>query len=556
MMNFGAAVTKLLQSLVNPEKLIVYGAGDWIPRQHLDRLRQYELFRALEEGRFASLLKDAEEQKRLREYGDIGLIVDTSRDAVLGDEIGIDVPGATDEDNPGARARKFFLEQWAEHERWQTALYEGEGDAASVGDAVYELRPEGTELRLRGHDPESFFPVWSNTRGDFEEAYLAWEEPNDGQWLPEGERPDIPRLRALHGDVVLYRRHYQVVDGRCLVTAGWYSVRFAAGAQETPSLQDLKLIAPERDAEGAALEATDTGFADVPLYYVPNIETTRQPWGLPEAHRVYQLILDAQKDHADLQENTYANAFPILFDENPPTVGPRVPGAAGGPAGPAEIKYQPGTLYVGRKIGVVDTSGGNKLLLEHETFLVEKALTNSRTTLVATGRIKPNEVPSGFALVVSLLPLYAKTLPKRRTRRDKLGMMLKHLLRWYREHGDGAAWFADRDLSALQVQRGEGGWPAAMWDDDRAYPSFGSILPMDKQQVATMVRDLVGASAMSLETAVVFLQMAGFPIDDARSEVDRIREELQPPVGAPGSGMGREGIVIPGLEPVESGAAA
>jgi hypothetical protein len=552
MMNFGAAVMRLLQQLVNPTALISAGSVDWIPTTHLDRLRQYALFRALDEGHFATLLKDKEDGKKLREYGDAGLINVTSRDAVFGDQLGFDVPGATDQDNVGARARKLLLERWGARERWATRIITGEGDAAAVGDAVYELRADGTRLRLRGHSPEHFFPVWESDAGEFTEAYLAWEEENTGQW--PGSTEPLPRLRARLGDVVLYRRHYRVETAaggkpRCLVTAGWYSIKMASGQQDQPSLDDLTLIAAELTSSGTPVVDLDTGFEDVPLYFVPNIESTRQPWGLPEAHGVYQVLLDLQKDHADLAANTYANAFPILYDENPPVgAGRAVPG--GGAPTKSQETYKPGTLYNGRKIGVVDLSKGNELLLEHERFLVEKALTNSRTTAVAAGRVAPNEVPSGVALLIALMPLAAKTMPKRVTRRDKLGMLLKHALRWTRDQADPRELLTDADLAGADLVRGPGGWPAGIWDDDRAYPTFGAILPIDRQQMATNVRDLVAANAMSLETAVACLQLAGFPIDDARAEVERIREDLQPPAGAPGSGLGNEGkpIPIPGLD--------
>jgi|GEM_PF-6086898 len=547
MKTFGAAVAHMLQGLVNTTALVP--AGDWLPPEHVDRMRQYEVFRALDENRFARLLSDREAQRTLREYGDIGLIVDTSRDALLGDRVGIEVPGSSDADNPAARARQQLLDGWAERERWASKLYRGESDAALVGDYVLEARPDAPRLRLRVHDPESFFPVWDNSEGDFSEAYLAWEEPNTGQYLPTPAE-NLAAIQRRDGEVVLYVRHYRLLTREeaalagvriagatereqiAVVTAGWY--RIEKGKGETARGFDyMARLGLEKLDAGAFVIDLDTGFDEVPLWYVPNIESTRQPWGLPEAFRVLQLLLDAAQDHTDLKANTFHNAFPILYDENP------VGGAAPRPGAPhvrAEEKYRPGMIYNGRKLGTVDMSKGNELLLNHEKWAIEKALSNSRTTSIAAGKLQPGDIPSGVAMMIALLPLMAKTLPKRQTRKDKLGMMLKHVLRWHRDFGDPAKFGF------------EGGWPAGMFEEFEAYPIFGSIVPIDKKQVSEIVRDLLTAGAISEETAVVMLQGSGFPIDDASEEVKRLQAGRQVVTGAPGSGLGNEGILIPGLE--------
>lgn len=564
MATFGSAIMTMLRGLVDPAKLLPY-TGEWVPEDHRDRLRQYEIFRALFDNRFGPLLRNAEAGQRLREYGDYALIVETSRDAVLGDQVSIEVPGSADADNAGAIARQQLLDQWAQRERWASKIFRGETDAAAVGDCVYELRPDGDRLRLRAHDPESFFPVWLSSEGEFEEAYLAWEEDNNGQYLPEGEDPgplipdpsggllpviDYTDLRNRDGEVVLYRRHYKVVDadkardagadvltgsGRqkvCLVSAAWFQIE--KDSRAATGWDRLKLLGYEKTRDGREINNLDTGFDEVPLFYVPNKEATNQPWGLPEGESILHALLDLRQDHADLKENTFANAFPVLYDENPPAAaGPPRPG---GVQHRTEEKYQPGRIYNGRKLGVVDLSAGNELLLRHEEFLVGKALRNSRTSAILAGVQDAGQVPSGYAMTIAMIPTLSKTVAKRTTRRDKLGMMLKHVLRWHRDWADPA------DFGHT------GGWPATMWDDDAAFPSFGSIIPMDKAQVAQIVRDLSIADRISDETAVAMLMAAGFPIDDAVAEIERLREMRAAPIGAPGSGMGTfGGVPIPGI---------
>lgn len=572
MATFGSAIMTMLRGLVDPAKLLPY-TGEWVPEDHRDRLRQYEIFRALFDNRFGPLLRNTEAGQRLREYGDYALIVETSRDAVLGDQISIEVPGSADTDNAGAIARQQLLDQWAQRERWASKIFRGETDAAAVGDCVYELRPDGDRLRLRAHDPESFFPVWLSSEGEFEEAYLAWEEKNNGQYLPKsddtltrtrspgrapsgrfesGGQRNLRDLRNRDGEVVLYRRHYQLMDLEaardagvqvltgaersmvCVVTAAWYRIEVGRSAEAATGWDRLQVLAYEQTRDGREINRLDTGFDEVPLFYVPNKEATNQPWGLPEGESILHALLDLRQDHADLKENTFANAFPVLYDENPPAAaGPPRPG---GVQHRSEEKYQPGRIYNGRKLGVVDLSAGNELLLRHEEFLVGKALRNSRTSAILAGVQDAGQVPSGYAMTIAMIPTLSKTVAKRTTRRDKLGMMLKHVLRWHRDWADPA------DFGHT------GGWPAGMWDDDAAFPSFGSIIPIDKAQVAQIVRDLSMADRISDETAVAMLMAAGFPIDDAVAEIERLREMRGAPVGAPGSGMGTfGGVPIPGI---------
>lgn len=576
MKSFLTAVRSLLAGLANASAL--QPSGEWIPADHLDRLAQYDLFRRLDEGSFAEILTSREDRAKFREYGDIGLIVDTSRDAVLGDSFGIEVPGSADPSNPGAAARLTLLETWAERERYASKLYQGESDAALVGDSVYELRADGTRLRLKVHEPEAFFPVWDSVDGEFSEAYIAWEEPNNGQW-PGAPAASLRDLRHRYGDTILFRRHYWKVaaadapagiaaDGRdevALVSGGWYRIDDIDG-ERSSALDGLTLIAYELDSDGNPLEEGDTGFDEIPLFYVPNIETTRQPWGLPECHRVAKLLIDAALDQTDMRENTRYSAFPVLYDEKDRPAGRVVPGTAAGQARASE-PYKPGQIYNDRKLGMIDFSNGNKVLLEHERFLIEKALSNSRTTTIAAGFIAtPGEIPSGLALTIALLPLIQKTLPKRQTRRDKLGMLLKHVLRWHQANGNPADFF--QVVDRLEVPGDDGAptvverrtpaeeWPGGIWDDFTAYPAFGAIVPFDKKQTSEIVRDLLNAGAISAELGIAILQAAGFPIDDAAEEVERIRSANEPPPGASGSGFGREGVPIPGLTaPAEEGAA-
>lgn len=528
-----------LETLIDPSRLLPESL-EWVPPEHLDRLRQYDLFRAVAENRVGPLLKEKDDREKWRTYGDYGLIVDTARDAVVGDAIGIDVPGSEDDETPGAKDRQHLLDEWARRERWASKVYRAETEAAEVGDAVYELRPDGHRLRLQVHEPETFFPVWEDGEGSFSTAYLAWEEPNNGQYLPEPPVGEALRtLRDRDGAVVLYLRTYELIkrpdglgsdderDQVATVTAGWYALKDDDAA--AAGFTRMSSLGFELQEGGEPFENFDTGFDEIPVFYVPNREIAGQPWGAPEGDRVLQVLMDLGQDHTDLRENTLHCAFPVMYDElTPVAAGPRTGAAAARPSTKSEEKYKAGTIYNGRKLGVVDLSAGNKVLLEHEGFLVEKAMRNTRTSEVMAGLADLGDVPSGYAMLIALIPTIAKTLPKRVIRRDKMGMMLKHVLRWHRRYGDPDTFF-------------DGGWPGEIWTSDEAYPSFGSMLPVNRDEVVGHVTTTLTAEAISTTTAVAMLQAAGFPIDDAQKEVERIEEERSLPVGAPRSGFGNEG---------------
>jgi hypothetical protein len=68
------------------------------------------------------------------------------------------------------------------------------------------------------------------------------------------------------------------------------------------------------------------------------------------------------------------------------------------------------------------------------------------------------------------------------------------------------------------------------------------------KELAGVLSDLSSIGMPSDETAVTMLVDAGFPIDDKTKEVERLKEARQLSPGLPGSGLGREGIVIPGID--------
>jgi len=63
-------------------------------------------------------------------------------------------------------------------------------------------------------------------------------------------------------------------------------------------------------------------------------------------------------------------------------------------------------------------------------------------------------------------------------------------------------------------------------DVEEVFPvelKFGTYLPSDRQETMTIVQNLLTVHGISLETAVALLVAAGFPIEDAATEVLRIQ---------------------------------
>ncbi len=89
-----------------------------------------------------------------------------------------------------------------------------------------------------------------------------------------------------------------------------------------------------------------------------------------------------------------------------------------------------------------------------------------------------------------------------------------------------------------------GGRCPAARENPRATITFGPYLPTDLTAALDLVVRGVQADVLSLETGVRILIDAGFPIEDATLEVERIRARAVPPTptvrSAAGSGEGSE----------------
>lgn len=159
-------------------------------------------------------------------------------------------------------------------------------------------------------------------------------------------------------------------------------------------------------------------------------------------------------------------------------------------------------LGEGGGMGALDTSGNLAELRNHIHDLEERAAKVARLPAVALGTLDPSEAPSGYAMDVSLGPLDALIASMRLARDHKYGLLLK---------------FAQRLFMAGQHPDWTGVTPMP------AKLTFGSYKPTDKAAVLELVGNGVDKGVISLETAVKMLIEAGFPIEDAAKEMERIQ---------------------------------
>lgn len=151
---------------------------------------------------------------------------------------------------------------------------------------------------------------------------------------------------------------------------------------------------------------------------------------------------------------------------------------------------------------VLDTSGQLAELRARVEEIRERAAVNARLPAVSLGAVNPSDVPSGYALQLSLGPLDSLVDAMRLARAHKYALLFKLVQRLH------------------QAGQAEG-WPTGPTPAVRLV--FGPHTPTDRSAVLDEVVRGVGAGVLSLETGVGMLQDAGYPIEDARQEVVRLQ---------------------------------
>lgn len=528
----------------------------WVPEEDQRRLAAYKLLAAYDQNQAFELAEAAGDQhaREKREFGDPSMFIDTVMSHVLGREQTITVHGAdTDTDQPtleeemAARIQER-LRDWADDEQLPMRIQQCERKSVSLGDGVYRMAWDPSRMRptVRVHDPGFYFPVLpeDGDAGDYPtRVHFAWELPADPRrdikarlrrityeldWIrpatasgvdetgrravrailpsagPDPDNPDaeIPPPLTLgdvyHPDNGGISRQYPWNDQpsylTCYLTDATWVLEEIKGTPDVDSLPlDTATFATRSDGE--VLDHLDLLIDFVPVVHIPNtVPPAEEHWGQSSLAKVLQVFDELASSDTDSAKASATTGSPLI--------------ALWGKAAGAGVDVQEVTPGLMLKLGegggmnALDTSKNLAELRAHVEMLESRAAKIARLPAVALGTLDPSKAPSGYAMDVSLGPLDALIASMRLARDHKYALLLK---------------FAQRLFIAGQHPDWVGIIPLP------AKLAFGSYKPTDKQGQLTLVTQGVEAGVLSLETGLKMLTEAGFPIEDAAEEIDRIQ---------------------------------
>lgn len=447
----------------------------WVPKHDQRRLNAYDVLSRFTANRAATLRDNPTARETLREYGDAELLVTTARDLVLGETQTMRC------ENSKTLA---WLEDWATKERLTQKLLTLEQDAVELGDGVATIgwNPVKGRPVMRVHNPGFYFPAPVLDDDEYPSRVAIayeWEDTANVKYVRRylWELVPLEQSRALpYGGTSSITCIYRAEDIRMdSLISGRTIHSDALGKTQTSLLTD---------ENGEVLPEVDMGIDFIPVVHVPNTPSTEETFGqsiLLYATRAFSDIHDTDTDLA----LTAQNSAPAL------TTGDDVGDLPGGP----------GAVWGGVDAKFVDTSKNLTALQSHLGMLKDRVAETTRVSKVLLGQVQPNEVPSGYALELGFHPSRNLLQSLRTVREEKYPLILK---------------FVQRLAAVANMLPGE---PVHAWIE------LGAALPADKPTAIDQVKEMRAANAMSTLTAVKTLQAAGFPIEDAKTEVDLIKAE-------------------------------
>lgn len=527
----------------------------WVPPEDERRLAAYKLLAAYDHNQAAELAEvvDGPRARDRREFGDPSMFIDTLVANVLGRDQKIVVPGAeqagsTDGADGSVAAAEHvqdLLRDWAKDELLPMRLQQCERKTVALGDGVYRMAWDPAKRRptLRVTDPGFYFPVIGedDDGGEYPtRVHFAWELPEDPKrglkarlrrityeldWirpltvagvdetgtravralppvpvLEEDDSGEPPAPALTPGDIIepvsgAIARQYAWNDEpsymTCYLTDATWILGDIKGPVDVDSLPAAGATYATR-SDGEVLDHLDLLIDFIPVIHVPNtVPPAEEHWGqssLAKALQVFDELAGADTDSARASATT---GLPMLAISG--VVDPR-----------QELSASPGMVF---KLGdtgrmtAVDTSAALAELRNHTHDLKERAATIARLPAVSLGTLSPSEVPSGFAMQVSLGPLDSVIGGMRLAREHKERLIPKFAQRLFiaGQHPD---WVGITPQDAELVR--------------------GPYTPTDKAAVLEQVSSGVSKRVLSLETGVRMLADAGFPIEDIEQEIKLI----------------------------------
>lgn len=456
------------------------------------------------------------------------------------------------------------LRSWAAAELFPLRMQAAERKAVLLGDAVYLLAwdPQKGRVRLRTYDPGFYFPVLEEDAdpGDYpQRVHLAWEIPEDPQ---HGTKARVRRITYELGPIVaaapgaledgsagrglvtqctsgrlLEPGDLSAADDRAVVrTYPWAPDRptgitcyltdaewFLDDLRHGQSLDDLPMERARfrTRSDGEVLHRLDLRIDFLPLVHISNTVADGEHFGQSTLATVMQVLDELAETDTDSARASATTGAPIIGLAGARAEADRVTGR------PRPLAVSPGTTFQladGGRMDVLDTSGQLAELRSRVEEIRDRAAVNARLPAVSLGTVDPSAVPSGYALQLSLGPLDSLVDAMRLARAHKYALLFK-LVQRIHQAGQAEGWATGPTPPVRLV--------------------FGPHTPTDRSAVLDEVVRGVGAGVLSLETGVGMLQDAGYPIEDARDEVERIAAR-RPPAGArPSQPSKDEEITLP-----------
>jgi len=246
-------------------------------------------------------------------------------------------------------------------------------------------------------------------------------------------------------------------------------------------------------ADGEVLDGLDLMIDFIPVIHLPNtVPAAEEHWGKASLATVLQILDELAASDTDAARASATTGIPILS-------------VSGLQDGRASVQVEPGTVFKladGGRMDVVNTAPQLAQLLSTVETLRDRAAVNLRLPAVALGTHDPAQMPSGYALKISLGPLDKLIASMRLARRHKYQLLLRFVQRLFiaGQHPD--------------------------WVGRAVHPAnivFGAYTPTDRMGVLEEVATAYAARLISLETALRMLADGGWPIKDISAEIERIQ---------------------------------
>ncbi|GHI41107.1 hypothetical protein [Streptomyces violascens] len=493
--------------------------ANWLPDDAIRRLAAYKLLAAYDSNQAGELaaLTGNEAAVERREFGDPSILVDSALAHLLGKTQQITVPGAehAGDKNPSldavaAAELQERLRGWAETELLPLRMQAAERKAVLLGDAVYLLAwdPVKGRVTLRTYDPGFYFPVLDDDADPGEyprRVHLAWEIPEDTR---RGIKARVRRITFELAPITPsapFReatRRYPWAPGRpstltCYLSDAEWSVDDLRHGQTLDELPLDKAHFRTR-TDGQVLDRLDLMIDFIPIVHVSNTVADGEHFGQSMLAKVMQALDELAETDTDSARASATTGAPIIGLAGARAEVDRMTGR------PKPLAVQPGTIFQladGGRMDVLDTSGQLAELRARVEEIRDRAAVNARLPAVSLGTVDPTDVPSGYALQISLGPLDSLVDSMRLARAHKYSLLLKMVQRLH-QAGRAEGWPTGQTLAARLV--------------------FGPHMPTDRQAILDEVVKGVGAGVFSLETGIRMLQDGGYPIEDAREEITRI----------------------------------